>query len=95
MSCVLSGWQVTEGLDVLDSINETYVDDAGRPFQNIRYAAFSVICESGCWAWAICVWEGGWRREDGVFDEIDLTIRLQHSTLPFCIALSVPCVALF
>eukprot|EP00200_Dunaliella_tertiolecta_P012481 CAMPEP_0202388244 /NCGR_PEP_ID=MMETSP1127-20130417/76404_1 /ASSEMBLY_ACC=CAM_ASM_000462 /TAXON_ID=3047 /ORGANISM="Dunaliella tertiolecta, Strain CCMP1320" /LENGTH=420 /DNA_ID=CAMNT_0048989573 /DNA_START=128 /DNA_END=1387 /DNA_ORIENTATION=+ len=28
--------QVTEGLDVLEAINEAYVDEAGRPYQNIR-----------------------------------------------------------
>ena len=27
---------VSEGLDVLDAINEAYCDDAGRPWQNIR-----------------------------------------------------------
>jgi peptidyl-prolyl cis-trans isomerase-like 4 len=28
--------QVSEGLDVLEAINESYCDAAGRPFQNIR-----------------------------------------------------------
>lgn len=28
--------QVGEGLDVLDKINEAFVDDTGRPLQNIR-----------------------------------------------------------
>lgn len=29
--------QVTEGWDVLDAINEAFVDPDGRPYQNIRY----------------------------------------------------------
>ncbi len=28
--------QVAEGYDVIDKINESFVDDAGRPYQNIR-----------------------------------------------------------
>jgi hypothetical protein len=28
--------QIAEGLDVLDKINEAFVDEAGRPLQNIR-----------------------------------------------------------
>lgn len=41
--------QVTEGLDVLTTLNETIVDGANRPYQDIRYVPFlrsngSIIC---------------------------------------------------
>ena len=35
--------EVSEGLDVLQQIDEAFVDDAGRPLQNIR----SVDCRGG------------------------------------------------
>ena len=35
-ACALPHGQVSEGLDVLDNINEAFVDDNGRPLQNIR-----------------------------------------------------------
>lgn len=34
--------EVSEGLDVLQQINDTFVDDAGRPLQNIRSVLFAV-----------------------------------------------------
>jgi hypothetical protein len=34
--CMHCSMQVGEGLDVLGKINEAFVDDSGRPLQNIR-----------------------------------------------------------
>lgn len=33
--------QVAEGLEVLDALNDSLVDEAGRPYQNIRSAECS------------------------------------------------------
>lgn len=48
--------EVSEGLEVLDKINEAFVDDEGRPLQNIRCAVY--VCGVG--------WFGvGWGRVGG------------------------------
>ena len=33
--------EVSEGLEVLQQIDEAFVDDAGRPLQNIRWVSYS------------------------------------------------------
>ena len=40
--------EVSEGLDVLQQIDEAFVDDAGRPLQNIRWANDAQFCKPGC-----------------------------------------------
>ncbi len=45
-SSVCVAVQVGEGLDVLDKINEAFVDDDGRPLQNIRCAPAPRRCTS-------------------------------------------------
>ena len=38
--------EVSEGLDVLQQINDAFVDDAGRPLQNIRLVCTAFLTKS-------------------------------------------------